>query len=61
MNYASLNETALIWSNKCLNLLSQNSFNRKEYSIIMKNKGYEMSDCVKKFVELVFNERNNTK
>lgn len=61
VNYASLNETALIWSNKCLNLLSQNSFNRKEYSIIMKNKGYEMSDCVKKFVELVFNERNNTK
>lgn len=60
VEFASLNQSVLEWSNKCLELFDKQRLQRNEYSKIMKNKGYDMNDCVKKFTKLVFVENKHT-
>lgn len=54
ITFASLNDTARKWSSECLNILNKKYLPREDYAKMMNEKGYDTTDCAKKFIEIIF-------
>lgn len=53
----SLNQSPKYWADK-LQIHKDCTINRNEYSVMMKNRGYDIQECVKQFVDLLFTSDN---
>ena len=55
VNFMSLSDSAESWADKALTLFEKDKENRFCYGDKMKNAGYDIGSCVKRFIGLVFN------
>lgn len=55
VSFASLQDTASIWAKKAIQI-SRNASNRDTYSEQMQEQGYDIENCAKDFVKLIFEE-----
>lgn len=57
VHFMSLSDSAKVWADKVLSLLDKDKVDRSFYSDKMKNAGYDIGSCVKKFAGLVFSAK----
>ena len=53
INFVSLNADSNIWANKIIEIQKNKKKNREQYSTIMKQKGYDIADCLEEFIKIV--------
>ena len=54
VSFVSLNNDSSVWANKIAEVQNGNKQNRKQFHTIMKQKGYDISDCLEKFIKINF-------
>ena len=57
VHFMSLSDSPKVWADKVLSLLDKDKVDRSFYSDKMKNAGYDIGSCVKKFTGLVFSAK----
>lgn len=53
VNYVSLNESTTVWASK-VSKQAELVVDRETYHVLMKKSGYDIQDCVGRFIDLVF-------
>lgn len=53
VSYVGLNESTAMWASK-VSKLAERVVDRETYHTLMKNSGYDIQDCVGRFIDLVF-------
>ena len=53
VSYVSLNESTAVWAS-IVSKLAELAVDRETYHTLMKNSGYDIQDCVGRFIDLIF-------